>query len=319
MMKRIGQKYPLLVSGILSIIIFAIGVIFIQGLATIFSIRAILVLSAFLGIAAIGQTLVILLGGIDLSIAFVIGFGNVVTAKLIGDGMNPFITFIIVLGIAALIGVFNGFITSKLKIHPLVITLGVGFAIKGSILLWTKGLPTGSAPAFITKFVSIGATVGPIPFPGLVLFWVVLSIGIELILRHSIFGRRLYALGANPIAAELALVKRVNTSIIAYAISSIFAALAGIFLLGFTGSAMAGVGEPYLFLTIGAVVIGGTTMVGGKGSYVGTVIGSFVLIELTTVMRGFGLPDRLIPTVLGLTIILLISAYGRELPIREKM
>ena len=319
MMKKIVQKQPLIISIILSIIIFAIGSIFIKGFATIFSLRSILVLSTFLGIAAVGQTLVILLGGIDLSIGFLIGFGNVVTAKLYGDGKSPLITFTIVIGIAIFIGVFNGFISAKFKIHPLIITLGVGFAIQGAILLWTKGYPTGSAPTFITKFVSIGATVGSFPFPGIVLFWAIITIGIELFLRYSIFGRQLYALGSNSLAAELALVKRVNISMITYATSSVFAALDGILLLGFTGSAMATVGEDYLMLTIGAVVVGGTVMVGGKGNYINTFIGSFILIELTTVLRGFGLPDQLIPAALGLIIILLVSIYGRELSIKEKM
>jgi ribose transport system permease protein len=316
---RVIQRYPLAVAATLAVVIFAVGALTIDGFARVFSLRAMLVLAAFLGIAAIGQTLAVLLAGIDLSIPFLIGFGNVVAAKLTGDGMPFWQTVIIVLSMALAIGAFNGFVSSRLKVHPLILTLGVGFIVEGAILLWTKGFPTGSAPKFVTQFVSIGSTLGPFPFPGLVLFWFLLAIVIVFLLRDTVFGRQLYALGANPGAAALALVRPVKIWTIAFALSAFFAALAGILLLGFTGSAMAAVGSPYMFQTIGAVVIGGTAMIGGRGSYLGTVIGSFALIELTTVLRGFGLPDSLVPAALGLLIIMLVSVYGRESHVRDRV
>lgn len=317
MINRFIQRYPLAVAAILGVTIFVTGAIFIRGFATVFSLRAMLVLAAFLGIAAIGQTLAVLLGGIDLSIPYLIGFGNVVAAKLTGDGVPFWQTLLLVLSVAAVIGAFNGGVSSRLKIHPLVITLGVGFAVQGAVLLWTRGFPTGSAPKFITKFVSIGSTLGPIPFPGLVLFWLGLTLLVVIMQRNTVFGRQLFALGANPTAAELALVRPVKIWISVYALSAASAALAGVLLLGFTGSAMAAVGDPYLFQSIGAVVVGGTAMVGGRGSYAGTFIGSFVLIELTTVLRGFGMPDTLVPAALGLVIIILVSIYGRETHVRN--
>lgn len=317
MISRTIQRNPLAVAAILSVLIFVIGAVMLPGFARIFSLRSMLVLSAFLGLAAVGQTLAVLLGGIDLSIPFVIGFGNVVAAKLTGDGVPFWLTVLLVLSLAALIGAFNGGISSRLKIHPLIVTLGVGYMVQGGILLWTRGFPTGSAPKFITKFVSIGATMGPIPFPGFVLLWLVVGLLMAILLRNTVFGRQLYALGANPVAAELALVQPVKIWMGAFSLSAVFAALAGILLLGFTGSAMAAVGDPYMFLTIGAVVVGGTAMVGGQGSYLGTMIGSFVLIELTTVLRGFGMPDPLVPAALGLVIIVLVSIYGREPHVRD--
>lgn len=318
-LNRVIQRNPLAVAAGLGLIIFIIGAFNIQGFTRIFALRAMLVLSAFLGIASIGQTLAVLLGGIDLSIPYIIGFGNVVAAKLYGDGIPFWLSIIIVLVFAGIIGAFNGSVSSRLKIHPLIITLGIGFCVKGAILLWTKGFPTGSAPEALTKFVSIGSTLGPIPLPGLVFFWVFLGLGVIFLLRNTVYGRQVYALGANPRAAELALVRPVKIWTITYAISAMCAALTGILLIGFTGSAMADVGEPYLFQSIGAVVVGGTAMIGGRGSYTGTIIGSIVLIELTTVMRGFGLPDNLVPAALGLIIIVLVSIYGREAHIRNRI
>lgn len=318
-LNRLIQRRPLATAAVLGLVIFVVGALTIRGFASIFTLRSMLVLAAFLGIAAVGQTLAVLLGGIDLSIPFLIGFGNVVAAKLTGDGLSFWLTVPIVLSAAAVIGLFNGAVSSRLKIPPLIITLGVGFMVQGSILLWTKGFPTGSAPGFVTQFVSIGSTLGPIPFPGLVLFWLLLAGAIVFVLRNSLFGRRVYALGANPVAAELALVRPVRVWSTVYALSAVFAAIAGILLLGFTGSAMAAVGDPYLFQTIGAVVIGGTAMVGGRGSYAGTLIGAFVLIELTTVLRGLGLPDTLLPAALGVIIIALVSIYGREPHVRNQI
>jgi ribose transport system permease protein len=316
---RIIQRNPLAVAAALGVIVFLVGVFFIRGFTRLYALRSMLVLSAFLGIASIGQTIAILLGGIDLSIPYVIGFGNVVAAKMIGDGIPFWITVLVVLGIAAIIGALNGSISSRFRIHPLIITLGVGFAVQGAILIWTRGLPTGSAPAFVTKFVSIGSTLGPIPFPGFVLFWFFCCGVVILLLGNTVFGRHIYALGTNPEAAELALVRRVKVWIAAFSISAMCAALTGLLLLGFTGSAMAAVGEPYLFQTIGAVVVGGTALIGGSGGYVGTIIGAFVLTELTTVLRGFGIPDTLVTAAVGLIIILLVSVYGREVHVRNRI
>ena len=99
---------------------------------------------------------------------------------------------------------------------------------------------------------------------------------------------------------------------ITYALSALFAAIAGVLLLGFTGSAYGDVGQPYLFQTIAAVVIGGTALVGGRGSYLGTVAGAVVLTEINTLLIGLGLQPSLVQAALGLVIILLVSLYGRE-------
>ena len=138
-------------------------------------------------------------------------------------------------------------------------------------------------------------------------------------LRKTVYGRQLYALGSSPDAAKLALVKSGKVWIITYILSGLCAAIAGIFLLGFTGSAMADVGVPYSFQTVGAVVIGGTSIMGGRGSYLGTVVGSIVLVELATVLVGLGLSNALIQVCTGGIIIVMVSIYGREVHVRERV
>ncbi|MCB9966020.1 MAG: ABC transporter permease [Geminicoccaceae bacterium] len=302
---------------LLALLIHVVGMLLIKGFGTTFGVRAMLVLAALLAIASIGQTLVILLGGIDLSIPFVIGFANVAAAQLYGQGVPFAVVLPGVILAAMLVGAFNGALSSILAIHPLIVTLGTGTTLQGAVQLWTKGFPTGGAPAWVQKFVSIGGTIGPVPVPWLIPFTGVLALGVVLLLSRTVYGRRLYALGSNPRAARLALVDPVRMWTVTFALSAGFAALAGILLLGFSGSAYAAVGAPYLFQTIAAVVIGGTALVGGRGGYLGTLAGALCLIELTTVLVGLGLQPPLVQATLGVLIVALVAVYGRESHVRE--
>jgi ribose transport system permease protein len=295
------------------------GTLLIPGYSSVFAIRAMLVLASLLAIASVGQTIVIIIGGIDLSIPFVIGFANVVAAQLTGDGLPFALVCAIVAGGAVAIGLFNGAVSASLKVHPLIVTLGTGTMVQGAVLLWTGGFPTGSAPAFVARFTSIGGATGPLPVPPLVPCFVVMAALVGLVLARTPFGRRLYALGSNPTAAPLALIRPVATWAIAFAISALFAALTGVLLLGFTGSAYGAVGQPYLFQTIAAVVIGGTALVGGRGSYLGTVAGALVLTEINTLLIGLGLQPATVQAALGVVIIVLVSFYGREAPVRQSI
>lgn len=313
---RLAISRPLVALAV-ALAIHLVGTLAIPGFSSAFSIRAMLVLFSLLAIAAIGQTLVMIIGGIDLSIPFVIGFANVVAAQLYGDGM-PFVAVLcIVLVIAGAIGAFNGAVSASLGIHPLILTLGVGTAVQGAVQLWTAGFPSGSAPDYITRMVSIGGTVGPLPFPWLIPFFAVLAVIVLAVLSRSVYGRRLYALGSNPRAARLALVDPVRMWTLTFALSALFAALAGVLLLGFTGTAYARVGDPYLFQTIAAVVIGGTALVGGRGGYLGTIAGALFLTELNTLLLGLGLQPSMVQAALGAIIIALVALYGREAHVRQ--
>lgn len=302
---------------LIALLVHLVGMLLIKGFGTTFGIRAMLVLAALLAIASIGQTLVILLGGIDLSIPFVIGFANVAAAQLYGQGVPFAIVLPGVILAAMLVGAFNGWLSAVLAIHPLIVTLGTGTALQGAVQLWTKGFPTGGAPPWVQKFVSIGGTIGPFPFPWLIPFTALLAVLVVLLLSRTVYGKRLYALGSNPRAARLALVEPVRMWTVTFALSAGFAALAGILLLGFSGSAYAAVGAPYLFQTIAAVVIGGTALIGGRGGYLGTIAGALCLIELTTVLVGLGLQPPLVQATLGVLIVALVAVYGREAHVRE--
>ena len=301
---------------VLGLVLQLVGSILIDGYSSEFTIRSMLVLASLLGVASIGQTLVVLIGGIDLSTPFVIGFANVVAAQLYGDGMNFALVCLIVSVCALAIGAFNGALSSSLGVHPLIVTLGVGTAVQGAVLLWTAGFPAGSAPERVTKFVSIGGHAGPLPVPWLIPSFLVLLAVLTLVLERTSFGRRLYAVGSNPQAAPYALISLRAIWTATYALSGLFAAIAGVLLLGFTGSAYGDVGQPYLFQTIAAVVIGGTTLVGGRGGLIGTAAGALVLTEINTLLIGLGLSPAMVEAALGALILALVSIYGREPHVR---
>lgn len=294
----------------------ALGTVLIAGYSQPFAIRSLLVLASLLAIASAGQTLVVILGGIDLSVPFVIGFANVVAAALYGQGVSFIVACLVVAALAAAIGAANGFLSASLRVHPLILTLGVGTAVQGAVLLWTAGFPAGSAPEAVTQFVSIGARAWVLPVPWLVPATIVLFVVLLVTMARTPFGRRLYALGANPAAAPYALIGPIRMWTGAYALSALFAAAAGVLLLGFTGSAYAEVGQPYLFQSIAAVVIGGTALTGGVGGFLGTAAGALVLTEINTLLIGLGLSPAMVEAALGALIIALVSLYAREEHVR---
>lgn len=297
--------------------IFVFGALTIEGYTSAFSVRALLVLSAFLIIASAGQTMTMLIGGIDLSIPFVVGFANVATAQLGSDGVPFGLAMAIVVGLSALLGAFNGALSAILKVHPLIITLGTGTALLGGVLLWTRGYPTGSAPAYVNEFVSIGATIGPVPVPWLVPATIGLIIVLRLFETRTVLGRMVYALGSNPAAAPYALINPTVVWTFCFTVSAVLAAVTGILLLGFSGAAFADAGRPFLFQTVAAAVIGGTALSGGRGGILGTVAGALALIQLNTVLIGSGLDQSAVQAALGVLIILVVALYGRRPPLRN--
>lgn len=316
---RIRRSPALPISFLLLIAIYVVGVVGVSGFGGSATIKAVLLLATFLGLAAAGQTIVVIIGGIDLSIPFVVGAANVAVAQLYGNGMPFALACLIAIAGAALLGAVNAALSVRCRVHPLLITLGTGTALLGAVQLWTKGMSTGAVPGWLSKFVSIGATVGPLPFAPVVLLWIVVAILVVFVLRGTVFGRQAYALGSAPRAAELALVRPMRVWVTAFALSAALAAVAGILQLGFTGSAYADVGSPYLFLSIGAVVIGGTAITGGTGGYAGTIVGALTLTLLTTVFVGFGLSDAVQQAVLGAVIVVLVALYGREAHVRTRI
>lgn len=301
----------------LGLLLFVVGSMLIDGYASERNVRSILWLASFVGLASVGQTLVIIMGGIDLSIPFLVGVANIVAAEAFGAGIADPLVVLIVVGLTTAIGALNGFISRRFRVHPLIITLGIGSAAVAATLWWTAGFPSGTTPSWVTGVVSVAATTGPIPLPPITVFWFIVAVCVVVVERSTSYGRRVFALGSNPRAAELALVRPLRMWVATYAVSGAFAGITGLLYLGFTGKASGTVGDPLLFQTIAAVVIGGTSLIGGIGGYARTVVGAIVLILLGNLLLAQGVQSTLIQAATGVLIIVLVSVYGRESKLRD--
>lgn len=296
----------------LAFVLFFVINVFIPGYASVISLLSLLLLSSLLGIASVGQTLTIVIGGFDLSIPAVIGLSNVLFALLYGAGYSAFSAAVFILALATAIGLANGFASRYLQLNPLVVTLASGSIIFGAIWAGTHGEISGFVPDWLVSMVSVIGKTGPIPLPGAVVLWLAIAAGVLFLERKTTLGRWIFAAGANPRAAELARVPMLFVWMSVYALSAFLAATTGILLAGFSGAADPTVGAAYLFTTVAAVVVGGTPLTGGRGGYGRTIAGCLVVTELSTLLVGLGLDQAAQQIFLGFLIVGLVALYGRE-------
>jgi ribose transport system permease protein len=299
--------------------LFVSGATSLDGFAGASSIRTMLVLASLVGIAALGQTLVVLLGGLDLSVPGFIALGNVAIAQLVGPDGWPFVPALVLVALlAAAGGALTGLICHRLSAPPLVVTLGSGSIAAGAVLVWTNGeIVTGALPGGLSRLTSPVEQTFGLGVPPIVAIWALLAVAAGVFLGRAVTGRRLYAAGANPVAARIARVPLGRLWAIAFALSALSSALTGVVLAGFSGGGDASVGNPYLFTSIAAVVVGGTAIGGGRGGYWRTVLGALTLTELTTILvaHGFGEADQQI--LFGLVILMVVPAYARDRRVRD--
>lgn len=297
----------------------------ITGFLSAANIKAILLFASFLGIACVGQTLVALLGGLDLSIPFVIGASNTGLLYIIGLGVPSPVALGLILALGGAIGFLNGALSYRLQGQALILTLGMGFAVAGLTQVLTSigssfgGNVFGAVPEWLRNFAAMNGTLFGLAVPPTILFWIVLAALVIVGLRSSAFGRNLYALGGNRRSAGLIGISEFRYWTLAYTVSGVFAALTGSLLLGWSGGGFIGVGDPYLFTTLAAVVIGGTSLLGGNGGYGFTVIGVLVLQVLTAFLIGVGLKYEWQQFIFGLLILPMVALYGRSPHIRSQV
>jgi len=225
-------------------------------------------------------------------------------------GLVAGVVLALVLGLAC--GVVNGLGVVVLGVPAVVMTLGMNGMIEGLSLGVTHGLTCGGctrpAPAALVTLMT-GKTLG---IDTSLLIWLLIIVIVGFVLSFTTFGRRIYAVGNSERVSNLAGVNVKLVTVALYALSGFFAALAGIALTGFGGSATLGMGDPYLFQSIAAVVIGGTYILGGRGHYLGTVAGAIVLTALVSVLLAQNAPDYARDIVYGVVILAILLLYGRQ-------
>jgi len=305
--------------------LFSVGAMNIEGFSSGWNIKSMLLFASFLGMASVGQTLVALLGGLDLSIPFVIGAANVGLLYLISLDVPPWLAFCIVLVIGALLGVINGLLSFRLQGQALIVTLGTGFAISGGVQIITSigtaygGNVFGTVPGWLSNLAAMNGKTFGIPVPPAIAIWALTALILIVGMRFTVYGRYIYALGVNRISAKRVMISELKYWVMAYMISGFFSALTGALLLGWSGGGFIGVGEQYLFLTLAAVVVGGTSLLGGQGGYGFTVIGVLVLQLLSSFLVGIGLNYEWQQFIYGLLILPMVALYARSPHIRTQI
>jgi len=314
-----------LLGGVLLVGLFCVASILVEGFFSANNIRSILLLAAFLGLAALGQTMVAVVGGLDLSIPFVIGAANILLAYLFGTGIPPALCLVIIAAMGALIGALNGLLSYRIQGQALILTLGVGFAVVGAAQIFTSlgsrysGTVFSQVPGWFSNIASIGGSTFGLPVPPVVLIWAVIAAVLIVTIRRTRAGRAIYAIGGNRSAAARLSISEFRVWVGLYTLSGLTAALTGMLLLGFSGGGFVDVGNPYLFTTVAAVVVGGTSLLGGQGGYGATVVGVLVLQVLTSFLVGMGLNYAAQQTVFGLLILPMVALYARSPHVRMQI
>lgn len=304
-------RQPLVVALILIAALLWLGETLSPGFASGQQILRLLIVAALLGIVAAGQNLVILGGreGIDLSVGGVVSLSAIIAGNLMA-GENGGIPLAILACIltGAFFGLINGIGVTLLRIPPLVMTLGMLGVLQGLLVVVRQGIPSGRAAPALADFVSRDFLLG---LPGILWLWVAIGLVMAFLLSRTVFGHRIYAIGSNEQAAFMAGVPVKVIRIALFVLSGVFAAIAGICLLGYSGSSFANVGEQYMLASIIAVVFGGTPLSGGKGGYTGTMAGAFLLVILQSILTTVNIDESGRQMVFGATLLVLMLFYGR--------
>lgn len=296
-----------------ALLLFAVGAIVRPGFARPASIEAVLVVASFVGLVAAGQTFVILIGGIDLSVPWVLNAAAILiaTSSLGQDARAPY-ALALTLGMGALVGLVNGFGIALLGVPPVVMTLAMNGIMEGLTLGLSGGMTCGACASYAPPIVQTAVHGHVLGIPAVLYLWLVVIVAVSFALSRTRFGRSTYAIGNNARASFLAGLDITATTVALYALSGFFAALAGIMLVGFGGQASLGMGDPYLFQSIAAVVIGGVYILGGRGHYIGSVAGAISLVMLISVLMAMNMPEYGRSILYGVIILGLLLLYGRE-------
>lgn len=271
-----------------------------------------LVMASILGILALGQTLVILTGGIDLSIIWTMNLAAVIVCAYQYYGRNPLLALLVALGASAIVGVFNGLGISVLEVPPMVMTLATQSIVYSMTMVYTDGNARGVSPAWL-RWLSTGYTFG---VRNILVFWLLVAILIAFVLNKTTFGRKLYAMGNSVSVSRLSGINNRAMLIAVYVISGIAAAVSGMIFTGYLGYSYLSMGENYDLTSIAAVVIGGTSILGGKGNYTGTVAGAIMLYILTGLLNNLQMEAAGKKIIYGMIILIVLLVYNREKKVR---
>jgi ribose transport system permease protein len=267
--------------------------------------------ASFLGIIASGAMVVILLGHIDLSIPWVVTIGGI-TATAVAGWWGASWTALgvpVALACGALVGLANGLGVAFLRIPSMVFTLGMNAVVQGIVVMYTGGNAPPDQATPILQWLAVRETLF---VPHAVIVWALVGVLIITALNRTPFGRYVYAIGNSERVAYLSGISTRIILIVAFVTSGACSAFAGAMLAGYAGKAYQAMGDPYLLPAIAAVVLGGTSILGGRGNYLGTIAGVILITLLESILSVMQISDSARQIIYGATIVVMMLVYGRD-------
>jgi ribose transport system permease protein len=262
-----------------------------------------------LAILAACQTLAMLTAGIDLSVGAVASMAAFLMATL-ATGHGPVVAIGVAFAAATIAGIVNGVGIGVFKVHPLIMTLGMSLVVLGLMSVYQL-LMVQSGTLIPDAILSLGSGISLGFVPNSLVVFVPVAALIVIGLRRSGFGRLLFAVGDNPIAARLAGTRVWQVLLALYILSAILAASAGILIAGIANTATVSLVEQSVLPSVAAAVIGGTSIMGGRGGYAGTIVGALILTVLTTLLTVLEMPEAVRQVLFGAIIVAVAAAYTR--------
>jgi len=267
--------------------------------------------ASFLGVIATGMMMVILLGQIDLSVPWTVTAGAMMACAATAYGAGGSL-LAIPFGIAcgAAIGLVNGLAVAYLRIPSMIITLATNAVVQGLMVVYTGGFSPQDSASRAMRFLATGYTIPSVPNG--VLVWLAVGILAVFLLTRTTFGRSLYAIGNRERAAYMSGIDTRRVTMIAFVISGSLSALGGVLLAGYASKASQSMGDAYLLPSIAAVVLGGTHVLGGKGTYLGTVAGVILITLLQSILSVMQIEEAGRQLIYGVVIVSMLLLYGRQ-------
>jgi len=266
--------------------------------------------ASFLGVIATGMMLVILLGQIDLSVPWAVATGAMMASAAAAfgpTGVALAIPFGILCGV--MIGVVNGVGVAYLRIPSMIVTLATNAVAQGLMVVYTGGFSPQDSATAAMRYLATGSLIPSVP--NAVIVWALIGAATVFLLTRTTFGRSVYAIGNRERAAYLSGVDTRRIVLIAFAIAGGLSAFGGVLLAGYASKAAQSMGDAYLLPAIAAVVLGGTSILGGRGSYLGTVAGVILITLLQSILSVMQMPEAGRQIIYGVVIVSMLLLYGR--------
>ena len=290
-------------------ILWIVASLLIMGFGAYAHLRYIVELATVIGLVAVGQTVAVIAGGIDLSVSAVITVTAIVLPLLTFEADASGLGAIALsLAVAAVIGAVNGLAIGYLGLPPLIMTLAMATILQGLLVL----IAGGSAVSVTNPTLDWLGSAHVMTVSVSIVLWAVVAAVCLFWLHGTRSGSLVFAIGANPIVSRLSGAPIARVTLAIYVLSAICAGLAGLLLLSMNGQGYAGIGDPYLLSSIAAVVLGGTSILGGRGSYLGTIAGSILLVTMTALITVVNASEGWRSVILGCLILGMLPLSGRD-------